>query len=101
MIIRNLALAILLLLSVIAHLGFAFAERFGRHPTDNARQGAAFLGTVGLFGSPAFLDGVILSAAGFICVLIGFTYAGPIALLLGLYCYEHAYVRAGQLPPLS
>ncbi|MDG2201536.1 MAG: polysulfide reductase NrfD [Phycisphaerales bacterium] len=95
------ALAILLLSLVLVHLGLAFAERYGSHPTENARQGAAFLGTVGLFGSPAFLDGVILSVAGFICVLIGFTYAGPIALLLGLYCYEHAYVRAGQLPPLS
>ena len=86
---------------MLIHLGLAFAERYGSHATENARQGAAFLGTVGLFGSPAFLDGVILSVAGFICVLIGFTYAGPIALVLALYCYEHAYVRAAQLPPLS
>jgi len=105
--------------AALLHAAFAAAERLKRHPTDNARQAAAFLGTIAIHGIPrafqtSLLVGAILPSAlviawfgtgGAIPALVG----GPgpvmslIALLVftGLYLYEAAFVRAGQLPPLS
>ena len=88
------------LLSGILHLVFIMLERHGRHHTDNARQAAAFLGTIRLWGVPAFDAGVALILFGFALLLAAPDLAW-IPTLLGLYFYEHAYVRAAQLPPLS
>jgi len=97
-------LRIVLMFAAVAHLLFAFAERFGRHATANARQAAAFLGEVKLGRLPAFRAGLV----GIGVLLLPLT-AGPAPMLglvpvvawLGLYLYEWAYVRAAQLPPLS
>jgi Fe-S-cluster-containing dehydrogenase component len=78
----------------------AFFERFGSHATANARQAAAFLGTVRLASIGAWGGGLAVIVLG---VAVGpFVPAVAIALVLvGLFMYECAYVRAGQLPPLS
>ncbi|HEB54575.1 MAG TPA: 4Fe-4S dicluster domain-containing protein [bacterium] len=95
------------------HHAFGLAERFGKHPTHNAKMAAALLPTI-----PTW-PGANLSALHFgmglttvsavlaLLLVVGGT-ANPAALALcallgqaGLFLYERAYVRAGQLPPLS
>jgi hypothetical protein len=89
-------------------------ERRKRHATANARQAAAFLDVVrlGRIRRPflvATTAGVFVPAA-----LVGLASLGSMApaapellaaagivAIAGLYLYEHAFVRAGQLPPLS
>ncbi len=90
----------ILFASWAAHMLFSFNELKGEHATDNARQAAGFLGTVCCAGIPCFgLAWVILFAAYGIGLLV------PAVLILtiplGLYLYEYAFIRAGQLPPLS
>ena len=86
---RRLALAL--------DMNYAYAW----HETDNARQAAAFLGTVRLGPLRGLREGLIIGVG----LAIGLAFVLPAAAfapaLLGLYLYEHAYVRAGQLPPLS
>ncbi|MCP3905654.1 MAG: polysulfide reductase NrfD [Planctomycetes bacterium] len=93
--------AVVLAVSALAHLGFALAERFGKHATDNARQAAAFLTTIKLGPIYPFREGLIAGVAVAIVLLPLFAPAAGVAALIGLYLYEDAYVRAGQLPPLS
>jgi hypothetical protein len=104
-------LAVIVVASALLHAAFAAAERMKRHPTENARQAAAFLGTIGIHGIPrafqaSILVGAIVPAA---LATAWWVFAGPVPLLAavallalaGLYLYEAAFVRAGQLPPLS
>lgn len=91
----------ILLFSILAHVGFCLAERHGHHITANAQQAAAFLGTVRIWDIPALWAGYIVLALGAIAAISGIPFSSAIAILIGLYCYEHAYIRAGQLPPLS
>jgi hypothetical protein len=104
-------LALIAVAAALLHAGFAAAERLKSHPTDNARQAAAFLGTIGIHGIPrafqtSILLGAIVPAA---LAMAWWVFAAPLALLglvaalalAGLYLYEAAFVRAGQLPPLS
>lgn len=83
-----------------AHIGFAMIERFGHHETANAKQGAAFLGTLTLGGLPLLTTSTVL-----IALTIPLAFLLPVVAivpaLVGLYLYEHAFIRAGQLPPLS
>lgn len=108
---EKLAIAVAVL--ALLHHGFGLLERFGRHTTHNAKMAAALLPTVpawrGSRLSALHLGLATTSLAallGMLLVLTGF--AHPIALALcaiagfgGLFLYEQAYVRAGQLPPLS
>ncbi|MHC4991048.1 MAG: 4Fe-4S dicluster domain-containing protein [Planctomycetota bacterium] len=97
----SLPLKVILAISVLVHGGLALAERFRPHETDNARQAAGFLGTVRFGPSLAFRDGLILGV-GVALVMIVFAPAWALfPALIGLALYEHAFVRAGQLPPLS
>ena len=87
--------------AALVHAGIAAIDRWGHHGTTNARQAAAFLGVVRHGPMLAWREGL----------LIGVVIAVPVAMLapalvflpvlIGLYLYEWAYVRAGQLPPLS
>ena len=97
---ENMLLIDVALISGLLHIGFIMFERHGRHHTDNARQAAAFLGTVRLWNVPAFDAGIVLIIFSLFLLLVapGFVW---IPALLGIYFYEHAYVRAAQLPPLS
>ncbi|MFK7742389.1 MAG: 4Fe-4S dicluster domain-containing protein [Planctomycetota bacterium] len=106
-------LAIAVVVLAFVHQLFGLAERFGKHETHNAKMAAALLPTVRAWpGSllSAFYAGLgITTVAALLAMLLvlgGVT--GPAALLmcavvgqLGLFLYEQAYVRAGQLPPLS
>lgn len=106
-------LAIVVFVLQLLHHGLGLLERMGHHDTHNARMAAALLPSV-----PAW-PGTRLSAfhAGLACsslaALLGMLLClggapHPVALALcavlgwiGLFSYERAYVRAGQLPPLS
>jgi Fe-S-cluster-containing dehydrogenase component/formate-dependent nitrite reductase membrane component NrfD len=78
----------------------AFIERYGKHETTNAKQAAAFLGTLRLGPIKAWSGGLVIILVG---LAIGHFFHGVafVPVLIGLYMYEWAYVRAGQLPPLS
>lgn len=107
-------LAVLLAASLVAHSALMLLELKKRHPTENARQAAAFLPIVriGPIQRPFALANVLgvalpallIALASFHVFAPGaaylFTLAGLLA-LFGLYLYEAAFVRAGQLPPLS
>lgn len=106
-------LAAFLLATAVLHHALGLLERFGRHHTHNARMAAVLMPTVPAFrgsGVSALHLGLGLStgtaALAFLLVIAGLAHPVPLllcAVLLaaGLYLYEHAYVRAGQLPPLS
>jgi hypothetical protein len=108
---RPAALAVLLLAAVLVHAMLAMAERRMAHPTDNARQAAAFLGSIAVHGIPrAFTSSLAVGALLPAALVLGWSSAGLPASALtgaallafgGLYLYEAAFVRAGQLPPLS
>jgi Fe-S-cluster-containing dehydrogenase component len=87
--------------AALAHGAIAALERFGKHPTTNGTQGAAFLGTVRFGPLQPWRDGLIIGVAAAAIVAIVFPGLAVIPVLVGLYLYEWAYVRAGQLPPLS
>ncbi|MCC6907442.1 MAG: polysulfide reductase NrfD [Phycisphaerales bacterium] len=93
--------AIVLLASLVAHTLFSINERYGSHATDNARQAAGFLGVVRLGPLGCFRGGLIIGVALAALVALLLPGAVIIPILLGLYLYEYAFIRAGQLPPLS
>jgi Fe-S-cluster-containing dehydrogenase component/formate-dependent nitrite reductase membrane component NrfD len=85
---------------MLVFLATALFERFGDHETANARQAAAFLGTLRFGPVRAWAGGLVVVVAG---VAVGHVVpaAAVVLVLGGLFAYEWAYVRAGQLPPLS
>jgi len=97
----SMALAWILIASAAAHLMLVFGEWKGNHASENGRQAAAFLGVVRTLGVNALFASTALT------VLLGLALFEPMRVwmfvpaLAGLYLYEWAYVRAGQLPPLS
>ena len=84
----------------VLHLALAMLERTGTHPTDNAKQATAFMTAVRIGPLQAYRDsGLAILAA---LILLAFVPAIVfVPALAGLYLYEHAFIRAGQLPPLS
>ncbi|MCK5940530.1 MAG: 4Fe-4S dicluster domain-containing protein [Planctomycetes bacterium] len=107
----KLAGAVLVL--ALAHHAFGLLERHGKHETHNAKMAAALLPVVKAWpgsGLSAFHVGMatttVTALLGVLLVVAGL--GNPAALALcavvgqaGLFLYEQAYVRAGQLPPLS
>jgi hypothetical protein len=106
-------LALVAAVAALAHLACIVVELKVRHTTDNARHAAALLPVVpavpgravpALAASVAF---VLAAAAGLLvgaaagAVTIPLALAAGIGLSLGMFLWERAYVRAGQLPPLS
>lgn len=85
----------------VVHGALAAMDRWRHHSTSNAAQGAAFLGTVRLGPLKPWRDGLLIGVG--LAVLAGFVapWAAVVPVLVGLYLYEWAYVRAAQLPPLS
>lgn len=81
------------------------AEVKTHHPgsTQNSRQAAGFLRDLSLGKMQFWRVGCELLVASFI-VAIPFDFTvrlGSAIALIGLFAYEYAFVRAGQLPPLS
>jgi Fe-S-cluster-containing dehydrogenase component len=109
----TLALALVATIGALLHLGFALAEAHGHHPTENGRQAASLLTRIpswpgshrrafreGLeLGTVAAVSSVILAALGWLSPPAGLLLA--VAIACGMFLYEQAFVRAGQLPPLS
>ena len=95
------ALKVITAAAALAHLLLAVIDRFRGHPTDNARQAAAFLGTVKLGPLRAWRDGLLVGVVLAIVLLPIVPVIAILPVVAGLFLYEHAYVRAGQLPPLS
>ena len=94
-------LALIVSISTIAHIVISCIDRFGHHATSNAKQAAAFLGTLRLGPIDPWMSGLLLGILGAIAARMGLWPAAVVTVLIGLYLYEWAYVRAGQLPPLS
>jgi Fe-S-cluster-containing dehydrogenase component len=106
-------LAIFVAVLAIGHHALGLYERIGSHETANARMAAALLTRIPAWRGTrlgAFHTGMATTTGAtllaMLLVLAGV--AHPVALALcavlawaGLFLYEQAYVRAGQLPPLS
>jgi Fe-S-cluster-containing dehydrogenase component len=93
-------LAAIAAVASFGHVAIALLETYGRHSTANATQAAGFLRAVRLGRFHALRDGLLL--VGLAAILAFFL--PQIAFLpafAGLFLWEHAFVRAGQLPPLS
>ncbi len=94
-----------LAIGVAVHLLCCLAERWMKHATANARQAAAFLDVVKFAGKiPAFRFGMVVVGALLLPLSNGpaaMLFVVPLLAWWGLFLWEWAYVRAGQLPPLS
>ncbi len=86
---------------VLCHGMLAFVERFRSHPTDNARQAAAFLAVIRFGPFRAWRDGLLIGVGLTLVLLAVLPAAAIVAVVAGLLLYEYAFVRAAQLPPLS
>lgn len=87
--------------SAAVHGALALVERYGPHPTTNSQQAAAFLGSIRMGPFRVFRESLIIGVLLTIIVTFTLPELAFIPTLVGLYLYEHAYIRAGQLPPLS
>ncbi len=108
---QKLAMAVVVL--ALAHHALGLFERFGHHETHNAKMAAALLPVIPAWrGSKLSAFHVGMATTTFATLLSMLLLLGgvahPAALALcavfaagGLFLYEQAYVRAGQLPPLS
>jgi Fe-S-cluster-containing dehydrogenase component/formate-dependent nitrite reductase membrane component NrfD len=99
--VRPWSLRWMVIVAALAHLALSLFERHRHHETENARQAAAFLPQIKFGPFNCWRDGLIVGTI--LTVLLVFI-APPLAWIpawFGLFLYEHAYVRAGQLPPLS
>ncbi len=109
----SVALAQIVAFAGVGHLLCVGLEKLSKHPTDNARQAAALLGVVpawprgkvtALIASTVFvLTGIaaLFLSAGLGTVTPMLAGAAAVALLIGTFFWERAYIRAGQLPSLS
>ncbi len=90
-------------IAVLFLLVFMFLEQAGHHPTDNGKQAAAYLLKVKAGPLSAYWLGVVLLVlSGIVAIPNEFAVRfGCCIAALGLFLYEYAFVRAGQLPPLS
>jgi len=95
------ALRIIAIAMAAGHGLLSVMEARRTHETDNAKQAAAFLIQQSFGPFRGLRDGLL------ICVVLGAVCAifvpllALIPVLFGLYMYEYAFIRAGQLPPLS
>ena len=94
-------LQLVLVVAAVAHLALAVGERLRSHDTANARQAAAFLGSLRLGRTRPYRDGLLVGSVLAALLALFVPATAFIAALPGLYLYEWAFVRAGQLPPLS
>lgn len=106
-------LAVFVAALAVAHHALGLYERIGRHETANARMAAALLPVIPAWPGTklsAFHAGMATTTAAtllaMLLVLSGMGHPMTLALCAvlawaGLFLYEQAYVRAGQLPPLS
>ncbi|MGI9014497.1 MAG: 4Fe-4S dicluster domain-containing protein [Phycisphaerales bacterium] len=96
----SVLLPLLFTASALAHAMFALSECRMHHETSNAQQAAAFLPHIRLAGLPCVTTSYVLLAIAIACAFL-LPWVTFLPALCSLYLYEHAYIRAGQLPPLS
>jgi hypothetical protein len=96
-----LAAAFIVAGATLVHVFLACMDRFAYHETTNANQAAAFLGTLRIGPVDPWRTGLLLGCLGAVAGLFGLWLVAVPAIVIGLFLYEWAYVRAGQLPPLS
>jgi len=89
------------ILSALAHGTLSLMEMLRPHMTDNATQAAAFLWKIRVGPLLAYRDGIIIGVGVSLVLVFVAPWVAWIPALAGLYLYEHAFIRAGQLPPLS
>lgn len=99
-----------LLATLVMHVFLVMLEVFGGHANSHVATAARYMSTGGLrdiFWGPFFIVGSILPIAMIIVALL-VPIATPALLsiasllaLAGLYAYEHCFVVAGQIVPLS
>jgi Fe-S-cluster-containing dehydrogenase component len=107
-------IAVLLAASLVVHSALMLLELRKKHPTANARQAAAFLpvAELGSIKRPFALANVLgvavpamlialASVAGLAATVPALFALSAALAVFGLFLYESAFVRAGQLPPLS
>ncbi|MBI5708013.1 MAG: polysulfide reductase NrfD [Armatimonadetes bacterium] len=90
---------VLLMAPLAMHFGFVHHD-LHRTDTNNARQASRYLATARIGAGTAMAASAMLLVVG---VMVGFLAPAVafVPVLIGLFLYEQAYVRAGQLPPLS
>ncbi len=97
----SVLLKVVFAIGVLVHAALSIAEHARAHETDNARQAAAFLGTLRLGPFRLLRDSLVVGVGVAFVVLLLAPAVAWIPAIAGLYLYEHAFVRAAQLPPLS
>ncbi len=98
---RSPGLLMVTVIGMLGHLVLAAAERTRRHDTENARQAAAFMGTLTLGPLRPARDGLLIGVGVGLVFAVLLPTVAFVPILAGLLLYEHAYVRAAQLPPLA
>jgi len=103
-------LTIVLLSALVLHVLLVFIEIFGAHSNSHVAAAARYMSSGGLkdfFWGQFFTVGSIVPLV-MLCVALFVPAAQPILLgfagilaLVGLYAYEHCFVAAGQVVPLS
>lgn len=89
-----------LCLGLLAFFGLSLLE-LHHGATSNARQAIAFFSTIRFGGLSATWSALGLFLLGLLLANVGLATLASAALLFAIYLHEHAFVRAGQLPPLS
>jgi Fe-S-cluster-containing dehydrogenase component/formate-dependent nitrite reductase membrane component NrfD len=103
-------LTIVLLIAVVVHTLLIMIEAFGAHANSHVAAAARYMSRGGLrelFWGPFFATGSIMPII-MLCFALIFPSAQPpllgfaaIFALVGLFIYEHCFVEAGQIVPLS
>ncbi len=106
-------LVVLFAAAAVAHFLFGLLEARGEHDTDNARQAASLLQRIPIAPGGtlmAFRTGLTMTNVAAVLVVVAALLGAASApltafaaglVVAGLFLYEQAFVRAGQLPPLS
>jgi hypothetical protein len=106
----NNLFTIVLLSAIVLHVLLVFTEVFGTHSNSHVATAARYMSRGGLkdmFWGPFFAIGSLVPLI-MLCIALLVPVAQPALLgiagiiaLVGLYAYEHCFVVAGQVVPLS
>ncbi|HAG98619.1 MAG TPA: 4Fe-4S ferredoxin [Ktedonobacter sp.] len=101
---------LVLLSAIVLHVLLIFIEVFGSHSNSHVAAAARYMTRGGLkdtFWGPFFAVGSLVPIV-ILCIALAVPVAEPallgmagIVALVGLYAYEHCFVVAGQIVPLS
>ena len=103
-------LASVLLIAIVLHVALVLWEVFGAHSNSHVAAAARYMRRGGLretFWWPFFAVGSVLPIAMLVIALLApvampvLLALASIAALVGLFAYEHCFVVAGQVVPLS